>query len=70
VSRGLTDDARDAAMDEAMSREIGVAVDAVEAMPLPERATLFDDVYADLPWHLREQRDELAKVPPAPAHGA
>ena len=28
----------------------------------------FEDVYAELPWNLREQRDELAKLPPAPTH--
>jgi len=70
VLLGLTDDARDAAMDAAMAREIAAAVDAVEQLPPPDRATLFDDVYAELPWHLREQRDELARLAPAPAHGA
>jgi pyruvate dehydrogenase E1 component alpha subunit len=70
VSLGLTDDARDAAMDEALAREIGVAVDEVEKMAPPDRGSLFEDVYADLPWHLKEQQDELSKLPPAPAHGA
>jgi pyruvate dehydrogenase E1 component alpha subunit/2-oxoisovalerate dehydrogenase E1 component alpha subunit len=69
VSLALTDDARDMDLDEAMSREISVAVDEVEKMPPPERATLFDDVYASLPWNLREQAAELAGVPRAPAHG-
>jgi hypothetical protein len=27
-------------------------------------------VYAEMPWHLREQQAELEKLPPAPAHGA
>jgi pyruvate dehydrogenase E1 component alpha subunit len=70
ITLGLTDDARDAAMDEAMAKEIGVAVDEVEKMPPPARATLFEDVYAEMPWHLREQQAELEKLPPAPAHGA
>jgi pyruvate dehydrogenase E1 component alpha subunit/2-oxoisovalerate dehydrogenase E1 component alpha subunit len=70
VLLGLADDARDAAMDEALGREIGQAVDAVEQMPPPERATLFEDVYAGMPWHLKEQSDELEKLPKAPAHGA
>jgi pyruvate dehydrogenase E1 component alpha subunit/2-oxoisovalerate dehydrogenase E1 component alpha subunit len=70
VTLGLTDDARDAAMDEALGREIGLAVDEVEKFASPERGSLFDDVYAELPWHLREQRDELASMPAAPAHGA
>jgi len=70
VKQGLTDDARDAAMDEELSREISAAVDEVEKMPPPERASLFDDVYASLPWHLEEQKAELATHGPAPAHGA
>ncbi len=70
VTLGLTDEGRDATMDEALSREIGAAVDLVERMPLPERATLFEDVYAEKPWHLREQAEELARHPAAPAHGA
>jgi pyruvate dehydrogenase E1 component alpha subunit/2-oxoisovalerate dehydrogenase E1 component alpha subunit len=70
VSLGLTDDARDATMDEALAREIGVAVDEVEKMAPPARDSLFEDVYATLPWHLKEQQEELSKLPPAPAHGA
>jgi pyruvate dehydrogenase E1 component alpha subunit/2-oxoisovalerate dehydrogenase E1 component alpha subunit len=70
VTLGLTDDARDAALDEELSRAIGVAVDEVEKMPPPDRATLFEDVYAELPWHLREQQEELSRLPAAPAHGA
>lgn len=42
-----------------LSREIAVAVKEAESMPPPERDTLFDDVYAQMPWHLREQREEL-----------
>ncbi|MEZ4300759.1 MAG: thiamine pyrophosphate-dependent dehydrogenase E1 component subunit alpha [Polyangiaceae bacterium] len=69
VLRGLIDDERDQAMEKELNAEIMAAVTEVEAMPAPARETLFDDVYADLPWHIAEQRDELLRVPPAPAHG-
>jgi pyruvate dehydrogenase E1 component alpha subunit/2-oxoisovalerate dehydrogenase E1 component alpha subunit len=69
VLEGLVDDARDQAMDVALSADIAAAVREVESLPPPERATLFDDVYASLPWNLEEQRDLLAKLPPAPPHG-
>jgi len=38
-----------------------------EALPLPPRETLIEDVYEEAPWHLREQ---LAQTPPAakPSH--
>ena len=41
----------------------------VEALPPPSRESLFDDVYAELPWHLREQRAELLAGPRAKGHG-
>jgi pyruvate dehydrogenase E1 component alpha subunit/2-oxoisovalerate dehydrogenase E1 component alpha subunit len=67
---GLVDDAHEKKLDDELAAEIGEAVNAVEAMSSPKRESLFDDVYAALPPHLRAQRDELLTVPPAPAHGA
>ena len=66
VHLGLVDDARDAALEKELDREIGDAIDAVEALPQPDRATLLDEVYADPPWNLREQRAELQKARRAP----
>ena len=58
-SRGLWDDARDAALRETLGSRIQAAVAAAEAAPPPPLESLFDDVYQDLPWHLREQRQDL-----------
>ena len=69
VHRGLVDDAFDARLDEELTADIAAAVNEVEALPPPARATLFDDVYETLPWNLREQRAELEALPPAPSHG-
>ena len=46
-------------IEEELRAELEGALQAVEAAPLPARASLFDDVYAKLPWHLVEQRREL-----------
>jgi pyruvate dehydrogenase E1 component alpha subunit len=70
VSLGLTDDAKDARLDEELNAEIAEAVKAVEDLPPPARASLFEDVYAELPWNLREEKDELERLPRAPPHGA
>ncbi|MFO0663237.1 MAG: thiamine pyrophosphate-dependent dehydrogenase E1 component subunit alpha [Polyangiaceae bacterium] len=67
-ARGLFDDQKDAALEEELTSEINDAVRKVEAMPAMERASLFDDVYAELPWHLKAQREELLAHPPAPTH--
>ncbi len=69
VHRGLLDDAADTALEEELNAEIAAAVTAIEALPPPDRETLFDDVYKELPWNLKEQREELRRTPPAPAHG-
>jgi pyruvate dehydrogenase E1 component subunit alpha len=66
---GLLSDADDAVVGADIEAEIARAVEAAEAAPPPDRATLFDDVYASPPWHLREQREQLLRLPPAPRHG-
>jgi pyruvate dehydrogenase E1 component alpha subunit/2-oxoisovalerate dehydrogenase E1 component alpha subunit len=65
---GLLDDDADADLERELNAEIAAAIAEVEAFGPPPRETLFDDVYAELPWHLAEQRDELLRTPPAPAH--
>jgi pyruvate dehydrogenase E1 component alpha subunit/2-oxoisovalerate dehydrogenase E1 component alpha subunit len=66
VALGLTDDVRDAALDEEWQAEIALAVKEVEEMPPPDRDSLFEDVYEALPWHLREQKEELSRSGPPP----
>ncbi len=40
--------------------QVNEAIGAAELLPPPPPETLFDDVYADVPWNIREQRAELA----------
>jgi pyruvate dehydrogenase E1 component alpha subunit len=65
--RGLLDDEREQALARELEAEIGAAIAEVERRHPPRRETLFDDVYATPPWHLREQRYELLALPPVPA---
>lgn len=67
--RGLVDDASDAALEQTLNAEIADAITEVEKLGPPERETMFEDVYAEMPWHLREQREALLKLPKAPQHG-
>jgi len=66
---GLIDDAALEALKTSLTAEIEAAIVEAEKFSPPARATVFDDVYAELPWHLREQRDELLRLPPAAGHG-
>ena len=60
-------------LEEAIDAEIATAVAKFEAVGAPDPLTMFDHVYAEMPPHLREQRDVLARrlrAEPAPDDGA
>jgi pyruvate dehydrogenase E1 component alpha subunit/2-oxoisovalerate dehydrogenase E1 component alpha subunit len=69
VSMDLLTETLDAALEAELTAEIAEAVATVEHMPPPERSSLVTDVYAELPWHLREQLEELQKFAVAPRDG-
>ena len=46
--------------------EVNGAIAEAEKKPDPPREGLFEDVYSNLPWFLREQRDEMLATPPVP----
>jgi pyruvate dehydrogenase E1 component alpha subunit/2-oxoisovalerate dehydrogenase E1 component alpha subunit len=68
VRLGLVSDASDSDLEAELTAEITSAVDEVEAMPPPARESLVADVYAEMPWHLREAVESLKKVGPPPTH--
>lgn len=66
LERGLWSEEREAVLRKGLLDEVNAAILEAERQPDPARETLFDDVYAALPWHLREQRAELLAAPPSP----
>jgi len=56
VDEGLWDRERDDAWEKAVDTEVRTTLEEVEEIPHPSPETLFDDVYAVPPAHLREQR--------------
>jgi len=58
-SQGALSDAQRRTVDEELAAELDAALAIAEAAAPPPRASLFDDVYAELPRHLLEQRKEL-----------
>ena len=65
VYLGLLDDAFEQRLLEELEREIASAVAEVERHGPPGRETLFEDVYAVPPWHLKEERRGLLDLPPS-----
>jgi pyruvate dehydrogenase E1 component alpha subunit len=60
---------RDKALEAEIDGEIRAAVAVAEKTAAPSVDSLFEDVYAELPWHLAEQREALRKGPRAKGHG-
>ncbi len=64
VALGEWDEERDAALDQEIDATVRAAQKEAEKLGiLPQQGfddigSMFEDVYADLPWHLAEQRDE------------
>jgi pyruvate dehydrogenase E1 component alpha subunit/2-oxoisovalerate dehydrogenase E1 component alpha subunit len=60
-ARGWLDAAAEAALAEEVEAEVRAAIAAEEAAPPPPLESLVEDVYEELPWHLREQLRDLRK---------
>ncbi len=59
IARRLWDEARERTLLDELGLAIGDAIRKVESAPPPDPLGLFDDVYAVLPPHLAEQREQL-----------
>jgi pyruvate dehydrogenase E1 component alpha subunit len=62
-------DARDKQIEAEADAEIRACIVVAEQTPPPSLDSMFDDVYAELPWHLVEQRAALRAGPRAKGHG-
>lgn len=54
-ARGIWDDAKDAQARAGIEAEITAAIAEAERAPVPDRRTLVETVYKDVPWHLEAQ---------------
>ena len=61
-AQGVLNDDSLAALRSEIAAEIEQALVAIESLPAPARQTLFEDVFASQPWHLKEQAAECEKT--------
>jgi pyruvate dehydrogenase E1 component alpha subunit len=57
-ARGALDDVRARALVAELEAQIGAALREVEALPAASITTLTEDVFAEVPWHLRDVAPE------------
>ena len=53
---------QDEALRAQLLEEVNQAIKTAEALPDPPISTLFEDVYFDLPWHLKEQQAQFLEA--------
>ena len=59
AGRDLIDEATEKALRERIKNELSAAAERARAAGTAPVEWLFDDVYAELPWHLADQREQL-----------
>jgi 2-oxoisovalerate dehydrogenase E1 component alpha subunit len=65
VAIGEWDEERHASLDEELAAGVRVAqkeaerIGTLDALPDQEMISMFEDVFEEMPWHLREQRDQM-----------
>lgn len=62
LKKQLLSEQEDQKIREEVSREIEDALSQAERYPLPAVETLFEDVYAAMPWNLKEQMEEAVQL--------
>jgi pyruvate dehydrogenase E1 component alpha subunit len=62
AGQGLWDDATRTAMEGEIGEQVDAAVEAAMAMPVARPGDVFENVFADPPPRVRQQREELARL--------
>ncbi|HHH11117.1 MAG TPA: thiamine pyrophosphate-dependent dehydrogenase E1 component subunit alpha [Sorangium sp.] len=69
LTRADWDESHDKAIRDDITAELKVAIERAESAAPPSLESMFEDVYAELPWHLREQQQQLLQGARAKGHG-
>jgi pyruvate dehydrogenase E1 component alpha subunit/2-oxoisovalerate dehydrogenase E1 component alpha subunit len=60
---GLFDDVTSSRLEEEVRSVLDEAIELAEGQPPPDLGSLFEDVFARIPWHLAEQREQALANP-------
>jgi pyruvate dehydrogenase E1 component alpha subunit len=69
LAKGTWNDAKQADLEAKIELEIKDVIAAAERVEPPPVESMVEDVYAELPWNLVEEREELLHGPRAKGHG-
>lgn len=60
-AKGLLTQQEDRKMQEEVEQELATTIKESEKVPPPNPLSMFTDVYAEMPWHIREESEELSR---------
>ncbi|MCA9580209.1 MAG: thiamine pyrophosphate-dependent dehydrogenase E1 component subunit alpha [Myxococcales bacterium] len=66
--RDAWDDDREESLKDQVEKELRACIDHAEKVAPPALASMFEDVFEEVPWHLEEQREALLQGPRAKGH--
>lgn len=58
MKKGLITEQEDRRFQEEVEKELVTTIKECEKTPMPPKLSMFTDVYAEMPWHLREEADQ------------
>jgi 2-oxoisovalerate dehydrogenase E1 component alpha subunit len=61
MKKGLLTEQEDRKVQDEVEMELVTTIKESEKVPRPTVSSMFTDVYAEMPWHIREEADELTK---------
>ncbi|MGA2199076.1 MAG: thiamine pyrophosphate-dependent dehydrogenase E1 component subunit alpha [Nitrososphaerales archaeon] len=61
MKKGLLTDQEDRKTRDEVDSELVATIKESEKVPAPTLLSMFTDVYAEMPWHIKEEADELAR---------
>jgi len=61
MKKGLLTEQEDSGMREEVENELVSTIKESEKVPPPTVYSMFTDVYAEMPWHIKEEADELTR---------
>ncbi len=61
IKKGVTSEQENKKLVEQIDAEMSAVIKEREKIPPPAASTLFTDVYAEMPWHLREEAEEFMR---------
>ena len=59
MKKGLLTSQEDRKVQDEVDSELVATIKASEKVPHPTLLSMFTDVYAEMPWHIKEEADEL-----------